>query len=60
MSVAEIYEIQEIITKYNTTNKAFCGQGPGYAKSELNLVFAVTGCFVIIGITLLIFILIRW
>ena len=53
-------EINDIIITYNTTNVLTCDQRPGYFKAEINVIFAIAGCFVIIGITLLIFLLIRW
>merc|ERR1719410_2961116 len=55
-----VAEIQDIIIKYNTTNVITCDQRPGYIKSELDFIFAISGCFVIIAIILLIFLLIRW
>ena len=53
-------EINDIVIKYNTTNVLTCDQRPGYFKAEINVIFAIAGCFVIMGITLLIFLLIRW
>ena len=55
-----VAEIEEIIIKYNTTNVITCDQRPGYVKSGLDIVFALSGCFVIFAIILLIFLFIRW
>ena len=55
-----IFEIEEIVIKYNSTSTTTCFRKPAYAKMGMNFMFAISTCLIIILIILLIFILVRW